>query len=125
MGPAQITEPVILLNLRQLYRRGMSGIRLYDITRGVWRLGKQRSRANFALAVAEGTIVEVYQIHQWHPAATTPYLSGRRDQSDPRYANRWEFTGAVAPAAVRNKYIGQSVKHYLTGAQNPIRYLNT
>jgi hypothetical protein len=125
MRPAEITEPVILLNLNQLYRPGMSGPDLYDVTRGVWRVGTQRSRADFALAVANGKVVEIYQIHQWHPAATTPYLSGRQDQSDPRYAKRWEFTGVVAPSEVRDKYLGRSVKHYLLGAQNPIRYLNT
>ncbi len=125
MEPAEITEPVILLNLNQLYRPGMSGTDLYDVTRGVWRVGKQRSRADFALAVANGKVVEIYQIHQWHPAGTTPYVSGRQDQSDPRYVKRWEFTGVVAPSEVRDKYLGRSVEQYLLGAQNPIRYLNT
>jgi hypothetical protein len=124
MEPVKITEPVILLNISQLYRRDMAGTALYDVTRGVWRVGEQRYLADFAMAVVDGNIVEVYQIEQWHPANTTPYASGRRDQSDPHYVNRWEFTGVVAPSDIRDKYLGRSVKHLL-GSQNPVRYLNT
>lgn len=122
--PANVTEPAILLNLKQLYRPGMSGRQLYDTTRGVWKVNKQRvSRAVLAIAVVDGKILEVYTIQGWHLANTTPYLSGRKDQSEPRYAERFEFTGGDAPVEIKDKYLGRSVKHLLRG-QNPIRYLN-
>lgn len=119
-----ITEPVILLNPAQLYRPGMSNTQLYDTTRGVWRVNRQRaSAASFAFAVADGKVVEIYKIQNWHPANSTPYLSGRQDQSDPKYAGRFEFTGKIAPSGIKSKYLGQSVGH-LFGRGQVIRYLN-
>ena len=124
MEDVNIIEPTILLNLKQLYRHGMSGRKLYDTTRGVWKVSRQRvSRAALAMAVANGKIMAIYSIEQWHPANTTPYLSGRQDQSEPRYAKRFEFTGVKAPPEIQDRYLGQSVEHLL-GGQNPVRYLN-
>src|SRR5712691_8101436 len=100
----------------------MSGMRLYDDARGIWRVGKQRaSRASLAFAVADEKVVE---IRQWHPANTTPYASGRQDQSHTQHENDFEFTGTVAPLEIRIKYLGWSVKHLFGRGQNPIRYLN-
>jgi hypothetical protein len=124
MDAADITERVILLNLAQLYRPGMSGTRLYDTTRGVWKVKKQHaSQASFAFAVADGKVVEIYEIHDWYPANSTSYLSGRQDQADPKYAGRFEFTGKVAPSGIKNHYLGQLVGH-LFGRGQVIRYLN-
>ena len=65
----QITEPAILLKPAKFYRSGMSGAELYDITRGVWRVSKQRaSLARFAFAVADGKVVAIYEIDAWHEA---------------------------------------------------------
>jgi hypothetical protein len=120
-----ITEPAILVNLHQLYRPNMSVAQLYDTTRGVWKVNKQRaSRADLAFAVADGKVVEIYDIHQWHAANTTPYLSGRQDQSNPKHAADFEFTGKIAPAGIKSKYLGLSVRHLFGRGQNPIRYLN-
>jgi hypothetical protein len=115
--------PAIMLKLSQLYRRGVSGARLYDITRGVWNVNIRRaSQVKFAFAVGGGQIVEVFEIHAWHPANSTPYPSGRQDQSAPKYAKRFEFTGTVAAAAIRNRYLGQSVV-FPRGRQE-LRYFN-
>ena len=66
---------------------------------------------------------EVYEIHGWHPAATTP--SDTRPLRDVQIEGRWEFTGAVAPAVVRDRYVGRSVAHYFPGgAANPVTYVN-
>ena len=120
-----ITEPANLLNLYQLFRPNLSVAQLYDATRGVWKVNKQRaSRADLAFAVAGGKVVEVYNIHQWYPANSTPYVSGRQDQSDPKHGGDFEFTGTVAPPAIRSKYLGLSVKHLFGRGQNPIRYVN-
>lgn len=123
MDSAEITEPIIALNIRQHYRPGMSEIELYDVTRGVWRVGKQRTRIDYAFAVFDGKVIEIYEVHEWHPAATTTYNSGRTDQTDPRYADRWEFTGVVARSEIRNKHLGRSLNVFQRGAQNPVRYL--
>lgn len=121
---SDIREQAILLKPAKLYRRGMSGTQLYDITRGVWKVERQRAEhAAFAFAVAGGKIIEIYEILCWHPASTTPYISGRRDQSDAKYAKRFEFTGRVAPSGIRDKYLGWSV-NYLFGRGQAIRYLS-
>lgn len=102
----------------------MSANELYDIVRGVWRVDPRRAeRAKFAFAVVDGKIFQIYEVHDWHPANTTPYDSGRCDQSDAKYSNRFEFTGKIAPPGIRAKYIAHSVNH-LFGSGQVIRYLN-
>lgn len=121
---AEISEPAILLKPARLYRPGMSDTELYDITRGVWRVDRHRAEhAALALAVVGGEIVEVYSISGWHPANTTSYRSRRVDQSDARYAGRFEFTGQIASSTTRRRYLGLSVNH-LFGRGQVIRYLN-
>ena len=119
-----ISETAILFKPARLYSPGMSGTALYDITRGVWRVDRQRAeRAMLAFAVVTGKIVEAYRISSWHSANTTPYLSGRRDQSEARYAGRFEFTGQVASLKTRDKYLGLEVNH-LFARRQVVRYLN-
>ena len=119
-----IAEPAILLKPARLYRTGMSGTPLYDITRGVWKLDNTLAgRAGLAMTVIKGKVLEVYTIISWHPANTTPYLSGRIDQANPKYATRYEFSGCVAPAQIRNRYIGLAVGH-LFGSGSVVRYVN-
>lgn len=122
MEPVNIIEPAILLCINRLYRSGMSGPHLYDITRGVWAArGEQRSRVQLAFAVSHGRVVDVYQIQQWHRAGTTPYASGRQIDLTV-HANDWEFTGTSAQPEIRAKYVDQRVPRFWG---NPIRYLNT
>lgn len=120
----EITEAAIMLKPTRLYRRGMSAIALYDISRGVWRVSRPRAGlATIALIVIDGEIIEVYQILGWHRANTTPYLSGREDQSAPQYTDRFEFTGQSASTDIRDKYFGKVVKE-LFGRGQVVRYLN-
>jgi hypothetical protein len=101
----------------------MPATELYEATRGVWKLGERRERANFAFAVFEGVVREVYEVHSWHPAGSQHYES--RSDSDVRLKGRWEFRGQVAADEIRNKYVDRSVKKYLPPkAQNPIAYVN-
>ena len=124
MQSPKITEPAILLNLHQLYRPNMSAAQLYDTTRGVWKVNKQRAKlADLAFAVADGKVVEIYDVHQWHPANTTQYF-WPAGLPDSKHAGDFEFTGKIATAATHSKYAGMSVKHLFGRGQNPIRYLN-
>lgn len=120
--PVDIDEPVMLIRISQLYERGMSSDELYDATRGHWKVTPDRHDARLALAVADGIVREVYEIHSWHQAGTT--LSAT-DIHTTAPSDRMEFVGRVADAKTRNKYIGRSVAHYFSyGNQNPIRYVN-
>lgn len=82
---AQITEPSILIRINRKYRDGMSQQELYEITRGVWKIGERREKAQLAFAIYQGVIKEVYTIDTWHPAGTTPYHT----RSDFDHPGRW------------------------------------
>jgi hypothetical protein len=121
--PVTVTHPTLLIRINRLYRHGMSADELYEATRGVWKLGPRRKGAKYALAVFEGVVRQVYEIHQWHPAGTLPY-STRAHEVLTR-DGRWEFEGAVASEEVRSIYLDRPVAAYLPkGQQNPVLYLN-
>jgi serine/threonine protein kinase len=118
-----ITEPTLLIRINQNYREGMSAAALYDATRGVWRIGPRRERAQYAMAVFRGVVREVYAIEGWHHAGTTHYETC--DATNMRVPGRWEFTGRLAPEEVREKYVGRSVADYFKqGMQSPVVYIN-
>ena len=123
-GPSvAISEPVLLIRISRLYRPGMSAEALYEATRGVWVLGVRRERARFAFAVFDEVVREVYEIEDWHPAGSTPYAT--RTSEDVSRRGRWEFTGRVAPANVRERYLGRSLAGtWEQGAANPVTYVN-
>ncbi len=118
-----ILEPAILIRINQFYREGMSGIALYEATRGVWKVGIKREKANIAIAVYKGQIKDIYKIISWHPAGTTPYKIRHPDTYN--IPGRWEFKGEEVDSNIKNKYVGKNISHYFRkGAQNPIMYLN-
>jgi hypothetical protein len=120
---AVISEPALLIRIARLHSPGMTNDELYEATRGVWRIGSRRDGARLALAVARGLVVEVYELGAWHAAGSTPYAT--RPLADVDVPGRWEFSGRVASAAVRDKYLGKSVAHHFArGAVNPIAYVN-
>jgi uncharacterized protein len=70
-GTVDIHEKAILIRINRLYRYGMSEVELYEATRGVWKIGKRREKADYAFAVFRGIVKEVYKITQWFPAGET------------------------------------------------------
>lgn len=116
-----IDEPAILIRLNRLFRYDMNDIELYDATRGVWRIGEDREKVEYAFAVFDGIIHEVYQVIAWFKAGSTFNTRGSLEDEP----NRWEFVSQRAEETLRSKYIGKSVEHYLLrSAQNPIKYVN-
>lgn len=116
-----IIEPAILIRLNNLFRYDMTPIELYDATRGVWRIGHDREKAEYAFAIFDGIVHEVYKVLAWFQAGST--FNTRGSMEDER--NRWEFVGQIAEESLRSKYIGKSVEHYFSkNAQNPIKYVN-
>jgi hypothetical protein len=119
----RIVDPVFLIRVPRAFRPGMSDLALYEATRGVWRIGPRREKALYALAVYQGVVEEVYEIGHWQPALTARYTTRTLDPAIAK--GRWEFVGAVAPDAIRQRYRGKSVSSYFTrGAQNPVAYVN-
>jgi hypothetical protein len=120
--PVRIQQPSILIRINELYRPQMTASELYDVTRGVWKLGPKRERAKYAFAVFEGVVREVYEITRWFRAGST--LSSR-DPHGVRSPDRWEFVGRLASENLRRRYINRDVSSYFKhGAQNPISYVN-
>ena len=121
--PVDVEVPALLIRINRLYRHNMTPLELYEATRGVWKLGARCTKAQFAFAVFEGVVREVYAIESWHPAATTPYVT--RDAVKLARNGRREFLGRVADAAIRGRYFGRSVADYFhRGQQNPVIYVN-
>ncbi len=118
-----VSEPALLVRIAKLYRPGMTPQQLYEATRGVWKLGPDKDAAEYALSVAGGVVREVYTVGSWHGAGTTAYAT--RPLAEVSIAGRWEFSGKVAPASIRDKYLGKSVAHYFSkGNASPVNYVN-
>ena len=114
-----VKHKAILITINKLYRSDMTKAELYETTRGIWVVGeKSRNKVEYAIALFQGIVLEVYRIKKWHPAGTLPYKN--RDASDFKDSGRWEFSGSIAED-IRDEYIGFSVGK---AGQNPIRYAN-
>lgn len=127
MNEVEIIEDVILIRFNQLYHENITEEELYEATRGIWRIGTRRDKADYAFSVYKGVVKEVFAIKSWFHACTLPYKT--RNMQDAirkvKIEGRWEFEGELAEDNIRNKYIGKSVKHYLVrGNANPIVYIN-
>ena len=117
---AHIDDPVVAININQSYRPKMKSLELYNCTRGVWRVNKNRAnKARCAFAVYRNVIEEVYEIREWLPAGSTDYT---RQYDLSTLKNRYEFIGKVARGVVRAKYLGRRIPE--PHGQNPIRYYN-
>ena len=120
--PAKIIEPAILIRINDLYRYDMSEQELYDATRGVWVIGPRREEVEYALAVYQGIVRQVYKVAHWLEAGSTFYST--RTPRDVNAKGRWEFVGTIAPERIRKKYVGRAVDHYFTkNSQNAIKYV--
>jgi len=90
--------------------------------RFAWKLGAKREKVQYAMAIYEGVIREVYEVKGWHPEGSTFQTLPNRN---PPEEGRWEFVGRIAEESVRKKYQYRSVTHYFPKAsQNPIQYVN-
>ncbi|MFA6309250.1 MAG: hypothetical protein WC677_05855 [Clostridia bacterium] len=118
--PANISEPAVLLRIGNYFRRDMTPIELYDLTRGIWRMSENgpMRKTEYAFAVYDGVIIEVYKIKQWFIAGTTFTTRQLTKKKD-----RWEFVGNVAEPEIRKKYINKMVD-FKKGSQNPINFIN-
>ncbi|MFO7698738.1 MAG: hypothetical protein R6X16_16500 [Anaerolineae bacterium] len=118
-APVTIRHSAILLTIAQRYPGVTNALELYEATRGAWIVGRRREKAEYARAVFQGVVQEVYRIHCWHPAGTLHYET--RPRSDFMDERRWEFHGKVAEEPERSEYLG---KYVGKGTQNPVRYVN-
>lgn len=104
-----IEEFTVIITINRVYRRFMTPAELYDATRRSWKIANWRiNRIKYAIASYRGIVREVYAVERW-------------DRTED--GKRWYFTGKIANAEIREKYINQSLENYnKKGSQNPIRY---
>jgi len=119
--PIKIKENALLIRINRRYRSNMTPLELYEATRGVWKLGLRRYEAEFAFAIYQGVVIEVYRIDRWLPAGFSTYTT--RKQEDVKVRGRWEFDGAVDRKLSR-RYAGKNVRKYLPQySQSPTVYV--
>lgn len=121
-----ITENVMFIKVNRYYY-GMTDFQLYDQTRRSWKVNEGRvKQVEYAFAIYEGLVLEVYKIAGWFPAHTT-YNSIPVSEDIIMHdveGKRLEFVGQVADDSIRKKYVGKSVtSFYKKGEQNPIKYI--
>jgi hypothetical protein len=116
---ANITEPSLLIKILRSFSYSLSPQELYDATRQFWGVGINRQQVEYAFAVFDGIIQEVYKVVSWHKAGTT--FSSR--QLKDKDKDKWEFVGRIADSEIRDKYIYKDVSD-ITNHQTSFYYLN-
>lgn len=103
-------EPLILININNLYKKGISTDELYEATRKSWKISLNSVKdIKYACSVYRGIVREVFEIEAW---------------SETEEEGRKQFFGRIADNEVRKKYVDKSVsKYWPKGSQNPIKYL--
>ena len=124
--PATVKHKAVVVKIDRLYRGDMRELELYETARAAWRVGKDREKAEYAIAVFRGVAKEVYLIRKWHPVGTLKYKIRNisKWKADKR---RWEFDGRVADKAIRQLYVGREIYiggKAVTGSRAPVRYAN-
>ena len=111
---SDITDNVIIFRITDTYHENMTGIELYDATRQYWKVSmKSVDGLDYALAVHDGIVLEVYKIEEWYPAFSTfttrPGYELLQPEENPK-EKFYEFIGRVAEDKIRRKYKGKSIK---------------
>lgn len=108
----KIEHPCMLFKIQQRYSSGMEPIELYESTRGFWKLGHEltyhQMRVQYALAVYDNVVREVYEVAAWLPGGTTAYFT----RASRGFRSCWEFVGCIAPKKVRDRYLHKNVGDY-------------
>jgi len=119
---AEFKHNILILRLNQHWRQNMPDGELYDITRGIWKLGTRKERVEVILAVANGIVRKVYIPESWHPAGTTDYVFKHPDIEE-KHKSRWEFIGKEASEPEHLEYLHKDVSwYYKKGEQTSTRY---
>ena len=122
---AVFRHKVILINVNRTGKDPK--ISRYDAVRYSWKISPARAeRADYVLAVIEGTIVGVFEAEEWllDTQENFPEFSPK-DRPWGIRTGRWGFRGREAPDDVKAIYVNKNVPAGLRkhGAANPIRYI--
>lgn len=106
----------------------MTQIELYDFTRGIWPIDRNRVEGvEFAFAVFEKEIKEVYKIAGWFNAGNTMTIRGNNlklhESDSATIDNRYEFVGNLANEEIREKYLNKKIEDVFKGTRS-FEYVN-
>ena len=108
-----LVKPIkaVCFKINRAWRRNMSALDLYEMTRGNWRLSLARARnAEFGIGLTDGVIRSIYKIHSW-------------EKVPERSPQRFRFVGYEVEEM--NRYIGYSLaSHPNHGVRGPLFYVN-
>ena len=101
----------VCFKINRAWRRNMSALELYEMTRGNWRLSLARAGdAEFGIGLTDGVIRSIYKIHSW-------------EKVPERSPERYRFIGYKIDEMKR--YLGYSLAfHPNHRVRGPLFYLN-
>ena len=76
----KVNHKAILITINKLYRSDMSPEELYEVTRGIWRVGEiNRNKVEYAISLYQGIVLEVYRIEcdTSYPVGQNTHFSNR------------------------------------------------
>lgn len=119
LKPEEITENVGIIKVNKTFKPGMDIFSLYEVTRTAWIVNPdEASSVDYILSVYNGIILDVFTVTAWFKACAV--MNSTIKPSEVEY-NRYEFVGNIAPAEIRNKYKGKSVKNlFERGNRHPV-----
>lgn len=119
-----IKHDLVIIKIGRSYHRGMTARELYEFTRGFWK--KKISYvepAKYALAVVDGTVIEVYKIDKWVHASQADNII--REYIPESHSERIAFLGEVASDDIRDYYIQRNVKSlFLWGNAHAVTFFS-
>lgn len=104
-----------------LRRDSVRALGAYEACRGIWRMSLKRARrAELAMAVMEGIVIEVFKPEMWLKASIEDFPFHTRYDTEGRVG----FRGRNVDNGVGARYIGHRLPEELedTKTQNPVRY---
>ena len=121
LGIDDIQHNLVIIKINKTYYDGISERELYEYTRGYWKRRIESVQpAEYALAVVNGQVIEVYRIDNWVSAEHADNIIRKYDPV--KYSDRIAFVGEVASGEVRNYYLGKNVTMlYKNGEADPVK----
>lgn len=110
-----INTDCLLININKRYKRDKGEQALYEATKGVWAINKNKlldKNGNvlikYVLSEYKGLIREVFEVEEWYSA---PRPFGPKAQKHGQDRSGMAFNGKVASEEIRHQYLLKSIAH--------------
>ena len=117
----EIKDNLIMFKISNSYKYGMKPNEIYDITRSAWKIDiSEANKYQYALAIYDNVVLEVYEIVQWFQGGRTTFNSVFKGEW--KDEKRYEFVGRIENEKIRNRYRNKSVKELYNNCSHEFRY---